>query len=188
MLGLRWDEDVDFGTFAKVCGRHEVKWCVDCYVEGAATVYVQQARVLVEGKVLIVPPKSENGFRKLPLDLAAASALHTFKVKQAEEKLSVGEGYRQSGYVVADEAGEPVHPEWYSDEFGRLSKRAGVKRIVLHEGRHTALSLMGKAGVPISIVSKWAGHYDTAFTYSTYVHASDEDLHTGTEALGKLYG
>ncbi|WP_447005147.1 tyrosine-type recombinase/integrase [Saccharothrix isguenensis] len=188
VLGLRWDEDVDFGTFAKACSTHEVKWCVDCYIEGTATVHVQQARVLVEGKVLIVPPKSENGFRKLPLDLAAASALHTLKVKQAEKKLAVGEGYRNSGYVVVDEVGEPVHPEWYSDEFGRLAKRAGVKRIVLHEGRHTALSLMEKAGVPISIVSKWAGHYDTAFTYSTYVHASDQDLNTGTEALGKLYG
>jgi hypothetical protein len=46
---------------------------------------------------------------------------------------------------------------------------------------------MEKAGVPISIVSKWAGHYDTAFTYSTYVHASDDDLRTGTDALGKVY-
>ena len=88
---------------------------------------------------------------------------------------------------MVDELGEPVHPEWYSDEFGRLAKRAGVKRIVLHEGRHTALSLMEKAGVPISIVSKWAGHYDTAFTYSTYVHATEEDLQTGTDALGKIY-
>lgn len=64
---------------------------------------------------------------------------------------------------------------------------SGVKTIVLYEGRHTALSLMEKAGVPISIVSKWAGHHDTAFTYSTYVHASDDDLETGTDALGKIY-
>jgi integrase len=35
------------------------------------------------------------------------------------------------------------------------------------------------AGVPISIVSKWAGHYDSAFTQETYVHASDDDLHQG---------
>jgi integrase len=73
------------------------------------------------------------------------------------------------------------------NEFRRLSNRAGVKTIVLHEGRHAALSLMEKAGMPISIVSKWAGHYDTAFTYSPYVHASDEDLKTGTDALGKIY-
>ena len=46
---------------------------------------------------------------------------------------------------------------------------------------------MEKAGVPISIVSKWTDHYDTAFTYSTHVHASDDDLKTGTDALGKIY-
>jgi hypothetical protein len=31
------------------------------------------------------------------------------------------------------------------------------------------------AGVPISIVSKWAGHYGSAFTQKTYVHASYDD-------------
>jgi hypothetical protein len=27
---------------------------------------------------------------------------------------------------------------------------------------------MEHAGVPISIISKWAGHYDSAFTQKTY--------------------
>jgi integrase len=191
VLGLRWDEDVKFGSFANQCKRHKERWCVPCYGSGRtyqlATVQVQQARVLVEGKVQIAPPKSRNGLRELPLDATVASALRALKVAQAAEKLAAGEAFVDSGYVVVDELGEPVHPEWYSDEFRRLSKRAGVKTIVLHEGRHTALSLMEKAGVPISIVSKWAGHYDTAFTYSTYVHASDEDLKTGTDALGKCH-
>ena len=31
----------------------------------------------------------------------------------------------------------------------------------------TTLSLMEKADVPISFVSKWAGHYDAAFTMRT---------------------
>jgi len=31
---------------------------------------------------------------------------------------------------------------------------------------------MEKAGVPISIVSKWAGHYDAAFTMTTSVNAT----------------
>lgn len=101
--------------------------------------------------------------------ICSTRALHALKVAQAAEKLAAGAAYADGGYVVVDELGEPVHPEWYSDEFGRLAKRAGVKRIVLHEGRHTTLSLMEKAGVPISVVSKWAGHYDTAFTYSSYV-------------------
>ena len=90
-------------------------------------------------------------------------------------------------YVITDEAGTPVHPEWYSDEFGRLLRRAGLRRITLHDSRHTTLTLMEHAGVPISIISKWAGHYDSAFTQKTYVHASEEDLQRGQAALAKIH-
>jgi integrase len=65
---------------------------------------------------------------------------------------------------------------------------AELPKIRLHDSRHTALSQMEKAGVPISIISKWAGHYDAALTMKTYVHASDEDLkEEGTKALAKLH-
>ena len=47
--------------------------------------------------------------------------------------------------------------------------------------------LMVKAGVPISIISKWAGHYDSSFTMKTYVHASDDDLKQGRQALAKIH-
>ena len=60
-------------------------------------------------------------------------------------------------YVVTDELGLPVHPEWYSDEFVRLLKRTGLPRITLHDSRHTTLTLMEHAGVPISIVSRGQG-------------------------------
>ena len=88
---------------------------------------------------------------------------------------------------ITDEAGTPVHPEWYSDEFGRLLRRAGLRRITLHDSRHTTLTLMEHAGVPISIISKWAGHYDSAFTQKTYVHASEEDLQRGQAALARIH-
>ncbi len=41
--------------------------------------------------------------------------------------------------------------------------------------------------MPISIVSKWAGHYDAAFTMKTYVHASDEDLKQGSRSLARIH-
>jgi len=50
----------------------------------------------------------------------------------------------------------------YSEEFSRLLRRAGLRRISLHDSRHTTLTLMRHttltlmehAGVPISIISK----------------------------------
>ena len=43
------------------------------------------------------------------------------------------------------------------------------------------------AGVPISIVSKWADHYEAAFTMKTYVHGNDDDLKQGRQALAKIH-
>ncbi|HXT93840.1 MAG TPA: hypothetical protein VN714_31815 [Trebonia sp.] len=37
------------------------------------------------------------------------------------------------------------------------------------------------------IISKWAGHYDSAFTQKTYVHASKEDLQRGQAALARIH-
>lgn len=153
----------------------------------ARTLKVAQARVIAEGEVLIEEPKSRNGKRTLPLDTALVDALKALKARQAAENLGAGPAYQASGYIVTDELGVPVHPDWYSDEFGRLIKRAGLPRITLHESRHTTLTLMEHAGVPVSIISKWAGHHDAAFTHRTYVHADNEDLKTGTKALARIY-
>jgi hypothetical protein len=70
-------------------------------------------------------------------------------------------------YAVTDELGILVHPETYSDEFTRMLILAGLPKIRLHDSRHTSPSLMEKAGVPISIICKWAGHYDSSFTMRT---------------------
>lgn len=50
--------------------------------------------------------------------------------------------YRDGKYLFTDQLGRPVHPEWYSDEFGRLLKRIGLRRITLHDSRHTTLTLI----------------------------------------------
>jgi hypothetical protein len=46
---------------------------------------------------------------------------------------------------------------------------------------------MEKASVPISIVSKWAGQFDAAFTMRTQFHASDDDLKRGRQALARIH-
>ena len=163
----------------------------------AKTLTVSQACVLVDYKVRIEPPKSRNGKRTLPLDDEMVSALTELRKRQARESETAGHAYRAGfeyldwytagdEYVATDELGIPLHPEAYSDEFTRLLKRSGLPKIRLHDSRHTTLSLMEKAGVPISIVSKWAGHYDAAFTMRTYIHASDDDLKQGRQALAKI--
>jgi integrase len=132
VLGLRWS-DIDLRT---------------------QTLTVNQARVLVEYRVRIEEPKSRNGKRTLPLDGELVAALTALRKRQVEESTTAGAAYGsgvagldwyQGGeYVITDEVGTPVHPEWYSDEFGRLLKRAGLRRITLHDSRHTTLTLIAR--------------------------------------------
>jgi integrase len=159
---------------------------------------VSQSRIVVDYKVYVEPPKTRNGQRTLPLDDALVAVLTALRKRLARESEGAASAYEGAlpaldwysagdRYVVVDELGTPVHPEWYSDEFARLLARVGLPKIRLHDYRHTALSLMEKAGVPISVVSKWAAHYDAAFTMKTYVHASDEDLKAGVRSLARLH-
>jgi integrase len=94
---------------------------------------------------LLLPESSSP----LPLDGELVTALTALRKLQMDESTIAGAAY-QSGlarldwyqggeYVITDEAGTPVHPEWYSDEFGRLLRRAGLRRITLHDSRHTTL-------------------------------------------------
>jgi hypothetical protein len=82
--------------------------------------------------------------RTLPLDdalVAALTALRKRLARESEEAAAAHEGalpaldWYSAGdqYVVVDELGTPVHPEWYSDEFARLLTRVGLPKIRLHD-------------------------------------------------------
>ena len=138
MLGSRWS-DIDLS---------------------ARTLTVNQARVLVEYRVRIEEPKSRNGKRTLPLDAELVAALTALRKRQLEESTIAGtaygsgvaelDWYHGGEYVITNAAGTPVHPEWYSDEFRRLLRRAGLRRITLHDSRHTTLTLIEMSNVASS--------------------------------------
>ena len=163
ILGLRW-EDVDLE---------------------ARTVRIGRARVLVDYKVLEKAPKSERGFRTLPLDDDLTAALQALRDRQVTEAMEAAGAYDDRGYVVTDGLGQPVHPEWFSDEFHRLRERAGLPRIRLHDARHSVNSLMAAAGVAPHIRAAWCGHTQ-AVNETTYTHARPEDMAVALDALSKI--
>ena len=75
-----------------------------------------------------------------------------------------------SAYVFCDELGRPYHPDHFSDRFDRLIATLELRRIRLHDTRHTAASLMLAAGVPVKVVSELMGHSSPTVTLSIYAH------------------
>lgn len=124
--------------------------------------------------------KSDKGNRTLPIprivkDDAVVTALRALHDLQQIEASAAMPAYESSGYLVADELGRPLHSDFYSDEFGRICKAAGLPVIRLHDARHTINSLMAAAGVPPHIRAAWCGHTEEV-NEDTYTHARPEDL------------
>ena len=164
LLGLKWS-DID---------------------PGAGTVTIARSRVLVNGQVIEKSPKSRRSWRVLPLFEPVTGALEALQATQMAEMDAAGRAYGNFGYVAADELGEPLHPEFYSDEFARLCRQAGLPKIRLHDARHTVNSLLEKLGVPDSLRAAWLGH-TVAVNRGTYLHSRPEELAAVSAALGSLF-
>lgn len=73
-------------------------------------------------------------------------------------------------FVVRDDLGGPIHPDWFSREFNRIVRMIDVPHIRLHDLRHTYATLALKAGVHPKVVSERLGHATVGVTLDLYSH------------------
>jgi integrase len=163
IAGLRWS-DVDLGDGTITVMRNRVQ-------AGAGNV--------VEGD-----PKTLSSRRTLPLDDGLVSVLRRASVRYAQERLALGAAHRDSGYVAVNEAGEPYTPDTLTRMWHRLTTAAGVRRIRLHDARHSCGTALHLRGVPLAVIAKWLGHADASITARLYTHSQDEALRDAGKSLG----
>lgn len=147
ILGLRWsDVDLDRSRLA-----------------------VRNAIVSVAYEILQSSPKSHQA-RVIDLDPETTALLRRHAERQARERETFGSGYNDRRLVICAEDGSPIHPQSFSQAFERAVARAGLRRIRLHDRRHTHATIAIKAGVPVKVISERLGHESPAFTLKQYAH------------------
>jgi integrase len=144
-------------------------------------------RVVAE-EVVIGSPKTKAGARLVALDAGTVAALAAWRRRQAEERLAAGPAWTDHGVVFVDELGVPPHPETITRWWNEAVTRTAVRRIRLHDARHTAATLALRAGVPLKVVTQRLGHADVAVTMRVYQHVTAQDDRAAAEALGRALG
>ncbi len=129
-------------------------------------------------------PKSDN-IRDISLDEDTTTLLRWWRERQQTEKKewleSTGE-WTDTGRVFTLEDGTEYHPQYFSDRFERLSKKAGLPPIRLHDLRHGSATLALRAGVAMVTVQRRLGHSSIRVTSDIYTTVLAEVEREAAEA------
>jgi integrase len=95
-------------------------------------------------------------------------------------------GYGSGEYVASDDAGQSYHPDRLTSAWGRMLDELGIKRVRLHDARHSCATLMHLRQVPIAVIAAWLGHASAAFTMSVYAHSQNDALKAAASSFGAV--
>lgn len=149
VLGLRWaDVDLDKGTLSVQRGLHRVT--------GRGLVYEE--------------PNADRSRRTLALPEPLVEALRRHRAAQLEERIAAGSLWEDSDLLFAQANGRPIERKTDWRAWKSILRESGVREVRLHDGRHTAATLLLSAGVHPRVVMEVLGHAQMRTTTDTYSH------------------
>lgn len=161
LLALRWsDVDLDDGL-----------------------VRVRRA-VTIRGEVRFSATKTGRG-RPVKIGPALITKLAAHRRRQLEERIR-NPLWQDQDLVFAGPKGDVLRRQSLLQRYERLVREAGVKRIKIHELRHTAASLMMEVHLPPKVVSETLGHSTVRLTLDTYSHVSPAMQDEAVRAMDRL--
>ncbi len=164
LLALRW-QDIDF-IYSQI--------------------YVSRSlHHLKDGSYIFTQPKSERSRRTIALPPSAFLVLSDHRKGKEAEAILIGKQLTDADLAFSM-LGEPFRPNTITRAWVNLTSRAGVKRIRLHDARHTHASLMLKQGIHPKVVQERLGHASIQMTLDTYSHVAPGIQEAAAQSFDKL--
>lgn len=139
-------------------------------VTGRLSVVRQLARRRSSGEsVRFTGLKTARSVRTLSLPSPLIASLLAHRERQHAE-INLCPAWADSRLVFASPLGTPLDHSNDAKAFTRLLNKAGVRRVRLHDLRHTAASLLLADGVHPRVVMELLGHSQIGLTMNTYSH------------------
>lgn len=135
-----------------------------------------------ETRYVLLPPKSLDSRRSIPLSDHVLAALREHRIWQAwrDHRESCG---GPEDMIFLTRNGNPYDKRSLQGTFNRYYRKIGVPCRGFHTYRHTFATELVEAGAPIEVVSKLLGHSNINVTAKYYVNISEQ---TKAEAIHNL--
>jgi integrase len=132
--------------------------------------------------------KTERSRRILALPQLAVQALRAFRQSQADERLTAGEAWQDTGLVFTTHRGAALDAGNVRKMFKRVCEAAGAgDGWTPRELRTSFVSLMSHRGVSIEEIARLAGHASTRTTEIVCRRELRPVITTGAEIMDELF-
>lgn len=164
LLGLKWS-DVDWAK---------------------SKLSVIRNRVLVGTTTVIKEPKTPTSVRTLDLPAPLLQKLQKYKAECTARQLRMGKRYTVTDFIFVHPDGQPVYPEYMTQKFTKILKKAGLPHCRFHDLRHLCASIMLMQGVNVKEAQEILGHKDVHTTLNIYSHAMQSSLTEASNQVGNF--
>ncbi len=134
--------------------------------------------------------KTRRSRRTLALPERCVDVLRRHRAIQAAERLAAGEDWQETGLVFATMRGTEMNAANVRRDFRRaLSLVPGLNPLewTPRELRHSFVSVLSDAGVPLEEISRLVGHSGTTVTELVYRHQLKPVIQTGATVMDRLF-
>ncbi|MDX3238469.1 tyrosine-type recombinase/integrase [Streptomyces sp. ME03-5709C] len=128
-------------------------------------------------------PRARTSASRLSLPLI--SALRAHRAAQNRERLTAGELWEEHDRAFCQANGRPIDPRADYAEWQDILEASGVQAKRVHDGRHTAGTLLTESGVGIRVVMELLGHSQMRVT-QRYTHVGSPLAEDAAAKMGDV--
>ena len=140
------------------------------------------------GELRLKSPKTDTSRRRVVLPGFCIDALIRHRTSEREKLASLGLPIDQATLAFTSQAGTAIEPRNVNRAFEALLKKAELRRVKLHDLRHTCASLLLAEGVAPRVVMELLGHSAIAVTMNTYSHVIPALQDESAKRMDALFG
>jgi len=120
---------------------------------------------------IVGSPKSEKGYRTIPL---TTEAINILKKQRELADNQVLQDLKYHNLVFLNRVGKPIYNSNYNNILIQICRNANIPPISMHILRHTFATRCAEAGMQPKILQMILGHATISMTMDIYVHATEE--------------
>lgn len=178
---IEWDYYVFFAiafyTGLRKGEIHALKWTD---IDGKYLSVSRSINQKLKGGDVETPPKNKSSIRTLQMPDPLIQILNEHKARYKKIK-----GFHDDWRITGGTG--PLRDTSIEKANKKIAAAAGVKKIRIHDFRHSHVSLLANNGINIQEIARRLGHANIEMTWNTYSHLYPREEERATEILNQVH-